>query len=123
MVFLDFWYKNNIVRIPFSGGVFFFSYPIIRIPKYLGSKVRNPFFQTCSKIVLFIRFRQTNSYDSLRQNPIMGHFGIFPVVTGIQLVIVSVRHSCHMSELPILGREDSLTPDGDTSSVEPHSGS
>jgi hypothetical protein len=49
----------------------------------------------------------------------MGHFGIFPGVTGIQLVIVvSVRHSWHMAELPILGREDSLTPDGDTSSIE-----
>ena len=53
----------------------------------------------------------------------MGHFGIFPGVTGIQLVIVSVRHSCHMAELPILGRDDSLTPDGDTSSIERNSGS
>ena len=88
-----------------------------QIPGELGAQ---PYFSDMFKNhALHTRFRQTNSYNLLCQNPSMGHFGIFPGVTGIQLVIVvSVRHSWHMAELPILGREDSLTPDGDTSSIE-----
>jgi hypothetical protein len=59
MVFLDFWYINNIVRIPFSVGVFFFRTQLYEFPNTWGVRCATLFFGHVQK--------SRSSYDFVKR--------------------------------------------------------
>ena len=74
MVFLDFWYINNIVRITFSVGVFYFRTQLYEFPNTWASGVRSatPFFsdvqKSCSSFDFVKRVAEISFFPSHCKN-------------------------------------------------------